>query len=104
LADPAGREGPRPVELECVEVIKRLALSGPAEARLVWGVFRLLRKNPALAEVLPWYLVHYMQVRHTYERGGIWKSRSRSVRAVHRWVLGALSRFQPELGMSAVSG
>ena len=98
LADPKGLEGPRSVELEALPLIKQLALKGPGEARLVWGVFKLIKKNPALAEVLPWYLILYAQFRFAYEQGGIWKPRSRVVRAVHRRALGALLRVPSLFG------
>jgi hypothetical protein len=104
LADPAGREGPRPVELECIQLVEQLALLGPAEARLVSGVLKLVKRQPQLAEVLPWYLILYTQFRHAYDRGHVWKAHSRLGVALHRAILGTILRMRPRIGMRTVTG
>jgi len=83
---------PRPVELQGIELIRRLALKGPSEARLVWKVLSTIARNPELREAISWYLIAYMQLRHAYDLGNVWVPRNSLVRVIHRIVLGSVLR------------
>jgi len=83
---------PRPVELQGIELIRRLALKGPSEARLVWKVLFTVMRHPELKEAISWYLIAYMQFRHAYDLGNVWVERNWLVRTVHRIVLGSALR------------
>jgi hypothetical protein len=90
--DKSNIDPPRPVELQGIELIRRLALKGPSEARLVWKVLTTIARNPELREAISWYLIAYMQFRHAYDLGNVWVARNSLVRVIHRFVLGAALR------------
>jgi hypothetical protein len=61
--------------LESLELARKVSKLGPAEAEMVRNARKRIEENPALVEVLPWYLVLYMQVRFAYAQGNCWESK-----------------------------
>jgi len=67
----------RSVEKDARRLMGRLALRGPQEAAMVARIALAVARRPWTLDFVGPLLLHYAQLRHLYERGGLWKSGAR---------------------------
>jgi radical SAM superfamily enzyme YgiQ (UPF0313 family) len=72
LARSANRPSVRPVEIDLMASIAKLAALGPAEAKMSSDLARLATKNIAARSFIKDTLMSYAQIRYMSERGSFW--------------------------------
>ena len=67
------RKKMRPVEMEAMNVLKKLVLQGKAEKRMWSRIWKAMQKNPGAAGAVMNFMHRYAQIRCLYEVGHFWE-------------------------------
>ncbi len=71
--------GPRRnIHSECMELVSRFSHLGDREKTAFERILKAIRRKPQVGHQAGAMLAQYMQIRHMYERGGIWQIGQRS--------------------------
>lgn len=63
----------RPLERKCLGLLRRIPGLGFAETRMLARVLLKMCRRPATVPCVISYLLSYLQIRHMFDRGGIWR-------------------------------
>jgi hypothetical protein len=63
----------RKLEKKCLGLLLRIPLMGPGEARMVARLILKVLRKPQVFPAMINYLLYYQQIRHMFDRAGIWQ-------------------------------
>jgi radical SAM superfamily enzyme YgiQ (UPF0313 family) len=78
----------RRLERKCLGLLARIPFMGWAEAKMFSRVLAAALRRPAMLPVVIRYLLTYQQIRHMFDRGGIWGRESADSDSTNEFAVG----------------